>query len=133
MKTFTVNTDQRTCTCLRFQLDKMPCAHAMAAIKKGHMNIDEYCSIYYKKKTYLATYKGIVNLVENPDEWEIPEEMEKMEVEAPIKKRIVGRQKKIRLLSRSEFRKHNIKCGKCGEYGHNKKTYRNLVILKTKK
>ena len=83
----------------------------MDAIKKGHMDAYEYCSIYYKKQTYLATYEGTVNSVGNPYEWEIPEEIEKMEVEASIEKRTAGRPKKTRLLLRGEFRKHNIKCG----------------------
>ena len=48
--------------------------------------------------------------------------MEQIEVEAPIEKRTTGRPKKTRLLSRGEFRKHSIKCEKCGEYDHNKKT-----------
>ena len=56
-----------------------------------------------------------------------------MEVEVSIEKRIAGRLKKTRLLSCGEFRKHNIKCGKRGEYGHNKKNCRNHAILKPKK
>ena len=59
--------------------------------------------------------------------------MEQIEVEALVKKRTVGRLKKTRLLSCGEFRKHNIKFGKYGEYGHNKKTCRNQAVLKPKK
>ena len=53
-------------------------------------------------------------------------------VEARIEKRVAGRPKKTRLPSRGKFRKHNIKCGKYGEYGHNKKTCRNHAIVKPK-
>ena len=59
--------------------------------------------------------------------------MGQIEVEAPIKKRIAGRSKMTRFLSCGEFKKHNIKCGKCGEYGHNKKTCRNRAVVKSKK
>ena len=97
------------------------------------MDAYEYCTIYYKKKTYLATYEGTINLVGNPDEQKIPEEMEKMEVEAPIEKPRAKRPNKIRLLSRGEFRKHNVKCRKCGQCGHNKKICRNHAVLKTRK
>ena len=45
--------DERTCTCIKFQMDDMPCTHAMAAIKKTCMDPCEYCSRYYKKQTYL--------------------------------------------------------------------------------
>ena len=69
VKTFTVNMDERTCTCIKFQMDDMPYTHAMAAIKRAHMDPYKYCSIYYKKHTYLNTYEGTVNRVGNPDEW----------------------------------------------------------------
>ena len=114
-------------------MHEMPCAHAMTAIKIGHMDAYEYCSIYYKKQTYIDTYKGIINTVGNPDEWEISTQVGQIEVEAPIEKRKAGRPKKTGFLSRGEFRKHNIKCGKCGEYGHNKKTCRNRAVVKDKK
>ena len=74
-----------------FQIDEMPCSHVMTAIKKGQMDAYEYCLRYYKKKIYLASYKYTVNSVENPEEWKIPEEIEKIEVEAPIEKRTTGR------------------------------------------
>ena len=95
-------------------MDEMPCAYVMATIKKGHMDAYEYYSIYYKNQTYIATYKVTIKTVGNPDEREIPKEMEKMEVEAPIEKRTARRPKKTRLLSCGEFRKHNMKCAKCG-------------------
>ena len=59
--------------------------------------------------------------------------MEQIKVEAPIEKRTTRRPNKTRFLSRGEFRKHNIKYEKYGEYGQNKKTYRNHAIVKPKK
>ena len=55
-----------------------------------------------------------------------------MEVDAPIEKRTAGRPKKTRLLSCQKFMKHNIKFGKGGEYGNNKKTCKNRAIVKPK-
>ena len=86
-----------------------------------------------QKQTYLETYEGTANLVGNLDEWKIPREMENMEVKALIEKCTARSPKKTKLLSHDEFRKHNIKCGKYGEYGHNKKTCRNRGVLKPKK
>ena len=74
-------------------MGEIPWAYAMVAIKKGHMDAYEYCSIYYKKQTYLDTYEGIVNSVRNFDEWEIPGQVEQIKVEAPIEKRTARRQK----------------------------------------
>ena len=114
-------------------MDEITCTHVMAAIKKGHIDTYEYYSIYYKKQIYFDTYKGTVNTVKNPNEWEISGQVKQIEVEAQIEKRTARRPKKTRFLSRGEFRKHNIKCEKCGEYGHNKKTCRNRVVVKPKK
>ena len=56
-----------------------------------------------------------------------------MEVEELIEKRTSERPKKNRLLLRGAFRKHNVKCEKYGQYGHNKEIYRNCSILKLRK
>ena len=76
------------------------------------MNIAIYT---YKKQTYLDAYEGTINTIRNPDEWQIPSQLEETEVEAPIEKRVAGRLKKTILPSRRVFRKYNIKCGKCGK------------------
>ena len=57
----------------------------------------------------------------------------KIEVKAPIEKHTAGRPKKSRLMSCVELRRHNVKCEKCGQYGYNKKTCRNHVVLKPRK
>ena len=43
-----------------------------ATIKTTHMDPYEYYSRYYKKQTYLDTYECTINIVGNPDEWEVP-------------------------------------------------------------
>ena len=87
--------DERTWTCIKFQMEELPCTHAMGAIKKGHLDAYEYYSIYYKKQTYLDTYEDTVNSVGNLNEWEILGQVEQIEVEAPIIKCIAGRPKKL--------------------------------------
>ena len=72
-------------------MDEIPCLHVMVAIKKWHMDTYEYCSIYYKKQTYIDTYKSIVNTVGNPDEWEIPRQAGQIKVDAPLEKRTTRR------------------------------------------
>ena len=95
-----------------------------------HMNTAIYITT---KQTYIDTYKGTINIVENPDKWEIPRQVGQIEVEVPIEKRTARRPKKTRFLSHEEFKMYNIKCEKCGEYDHNKKTYRNRAVVKPKK
>ncbi|XP_019253969.1 PREDICTED: uncharacterized protein LOC109232669 [Nicotiana attenuata] len=47
----------RTCSCRRFQLDGLPCAHAWAVLKYKYIDHIEYCSMYYTKKYLLKTYE----------------------------------------------------------------------------
>ncbi|XP_019241970.1 PREDICTED: uncharacterized protein LOC109222009, partial [Nicotiana attenuata] len=41
---FIVDLNKRTCDCLEFQLDELPCPHAIAAINKRYMQKSDYCS-----------------------------------------------------------------------------------------
>ncbi|XP_062085513.1 uncharacterized protein LOC133791608 [Humulus lupulus] len=45
---FTVNIHNKTCTCNRFQEDKMPCGHAVAVIAKRNLGVYDYCAKFYK-------------------------------------------------------------------------------------
>ncbi|KAL5563973.1 hypothetical protein UlMin_033720 [Ulmus minor] len=42
-----VNLDRRSCSCRRFQLEQLPCAHAMIAIHHRKRDVYEFCSDYY--------------------------------------------------------------------------------------
>ncbi|XP_019240061.1 PREDICTED: uncharacterized protein LOC109220055 [Nicotiana attenuata] len=46
----------RTCSCRRFQLDELLCAHAWAVLKYKYIDHTEYCSVYYTRKFLLKTY-----------------------------------------------------------------------------
>ncbi|XP_047270431.1 uncharacterized protein LOC124899566 [Capsicum annuum] len=55
---YIVRLDNRTCNCGRFQLDEIPCAHAIAVLKSKHVKkMKPYCSDYYKKETLVKTYE----------------------------------------------------------------------------
>ncbi|KAF4400922.1 hypothetical protein G4B88_013763 [Cannabis sativa] len=68
-----VDLSSRTCTCKRFQIDQLPCGHAMAVLKDMNKDAYEYCSSYYTKEAMLATYGEIVYPIPNEDTWEVPE------------------------------------------------------------
>ncbi|XP_022875811.1 uncharacterized protein LOC111394290 [Olea europaea var. sylvestris] len=44
---FAVNLDKKTCSCRRFQLEHLPCEHAITAVKKSGYSIYLFCSLYY--------------------------------------------------------------------------------------
>ncbi|XP_075100440.1 uncharacterized protein LOC142176475 [Nicotiana tabacum] len=69
---FIMDLKKRTCDCLEFQLDGLPCPHAIAAINKRYLQKSDYCSNCYSKETWLKIYEGHVNTVGDQKSWDIP-------------------------------------------------------------
>ncbi|KAG5620738.1 hypothetical protein H5410_005956 [Solanum commersonii] len=63
---FTVCLHQRTCTCGRFQLDELPCPHALVVLTIKHIGYEKYCFDYYTRKNLLLIYQFQMDSV--PDE-----------------------------------------------------------------
>nr|XP_016478192.1 PREDICTED: uncharacterized protein LOC107799579 [Nicotiana tabacum] len=113
----------RTCSCRRFQLDELSCAHAWAVLKYKYI---EYCSVYYTRKYLLKTYEIPIYPVPNESTWKIPAEVLNEKVLPPDVTKTIGRARKERYKPISEKkRKRSISCGQCGEEVHNRKTCRN--------
>nr|XP_016435696.1 PREDICTED: uncharacterized protein LOC107761918 [Nicotiana tabacum] len=66
-----VRLHEKNCTCGRFQLDDIPCPHAMAVIQKFHMDSYKYCSDYYNIDYLLKTYEISVNPLPDETTWKI--------------------------------------------------------------
>ncbi|KAK6123489.1 hypothetical protein DH2020_042778 [Rehmannia glutinosa] len=120
-KNFVVNLDEKTCTCRRFQLEHLPCEHAVAAVKKSGYSIYLFCSLYYTVEYWRATYSDIIYPVPNEVDWEIPENLGFSNVLPPLVRRRCGRTKTKRILSTGEFSQRQ-KCSRCGATGHNRLT-----------
>ncbi|XP_055826013.1 uncharacterized protein LOC129894370 [Solanum dulcamara] len=63
--------ERKTCNCGRFQLDEIPCPHAIAVLKsKNIADMHPYCSDYYKLEALANTYE--LPMVSMPDkkDWE---------------------------------------------------------------
>ncbi|XP_070030102.1 uncharacterized protein [Nicotiana sylvestris] len=73
---FIVDLKKRTCDFLEFQLDELPCPHAIAAINKRYLQKSDYCSNLYSKETWLKTYEGHVNTVGDQKSWDIPQNVQ---------------------------------------------------------
>ncbi|XP_050222389.1 uncharacterized protein LOC126672482 [Mercurialis annua] len=71
-KTFIVKLNERTCTCCRFQVDEMPCPHAIAILSKLHQEPYQYCSDFFTKENMLATYERIVYPMPSQNNWDLP-------------------------------------------------------------
>ncbi|KAL5545674.1 hypothetical protein UlMin_005361 [Ulmus minor] len=121
-KTFFVDLEKRTYTYRQFDLDEIPCSHAIARIDKLYWNKYEYCSKWYDIVMYKNTYNGSLNPVGDKEDWNIPEDIKQEILLPPIYKPAVGRRKKQRYKSATETFKMSTKCGRCRRTGHNRKT-----------
>ena len=120
-----VNLKEGTCTCNRFQMDELPCSHAVAVMKELKIDTYKYCADYYTTKSWIQTYQETVHPVGNQDEWELPSFFEDIVILPPVGKLKSGRPKKRRIPAAWETSRQH-KCSKCGEKGHNYKKCRHL-------
>ncbi|PHT87843.1 hypothetical protein T459_09949 [Capsicum annuum] len=74
-----VNLLERSCSCWKFDLVKMPCEYTMAALRAkyddgvGYGNsIYEYSSPIYNAASYLLAYSKAINVVPPEAEWNGP-------------------------------------------------------------
>ncbi|XP_047254548.1 uncharacterized protein LOC107844456 isoform X1 [Capsicum annuum] len=121
--------EKKTCTCQRFQIDKIPCAHAYAVLKSKHFEADDYCSNLYKPVAMLDTYE--IPLLPLPDRstWEIPDFILSEIVLPPKYTCPPGRPKKReRQKSVGDFYKtvSTNSCSACGMNGHNRRLCRKI-------
>ncbi|KAL5566529.1 hypothetical protein UlMin_029693 [Ulmus minor] len=85
--------------CMEFDLDEIPCSHAIAGIDKLYRNKYEYCSKWYDIMMYKNTYNGSLNPVGDKEDWNIPEDIKQEILLPPIYKPAAGRRKKQRYKS----------------------------------
>ncbi|XP_072073975.1 uncharacterized protein [Arachis hypogaea] len=63
---FVVDLRNHECSCRKFQLFGIPCAHAMTCIRKMCFNVDTYVADYYKKAAYISCYQHVCSLLMDP-------------------------------------------------------------------
>ncbi|XP_060174579.1 protein FAR1-RELATED SEQUENCE 5-like [Lycium barbarum] len=125
-RTFVVCIRERKCTCRRFQLDEVPCPHALAVLISKGLEGNDYNSLYYTKEYMLKTYEIPVNPIPDPSMWEIPLEVLEEIVLPPVGNKVPGRPKRKRLEKAWEKheKKYKSTCRQCGMEGHNRRTCR---------
>ncbi|XP_022843192.1 protein FAR1-RELATED SEQUENCE 5-like [Olea europaea var. sylvestris] len=125
---FVVDIENRTCICRMLQVDQLPCPHALAVFASMKMDPYEYCSYYYTSEAFRNTYQETIFSVGNPAEWTVPNDVHDIVVIAPNQKRSCGRPTEKRF--RAAYEENiTVKCGRCGESGHNRRTCSSLVPL----
>lgn len=99
-----VDLAQRKCTCRMFDLDKMPCVHAMAAIQQMKYPVRSFISDYYQFQAWCLAYEETIYPLPNKSEWNVPDHINMIVCNPPNVRRKVGRPKRNRIPSIGEFR-----------------------------
>ncbi|RYR15841.1 hypothetical protein Ahy_B04g072785 [Arachis hypogaea] len=107
MERFVVDLMAGRYSCRFWGLCGMPCPHVYCAIFEKGDNSEDYCSNYYSKATYLATYGKV----------------------KPGKPRMVRIKEPNENRSRTKYRKTgtSVTCSNYGQYRHNRRHYLNPI------
>ncbi|XP_070013135.1 uncharacterized protein [Nicotiana sylvestris] len=75
--------ENKRCSCRQFQLDKLPCPHALAALRQRDESFEQYCSPYYTRVNLLRTYEIPVNPLPDESKWNVPQHITEEVVNPP--------------------------------------------------
>ncbi|XP_013679728.2 uncharacterized protein LOC106384284 [Brassica napus] len=121
-----VNLVERKCTCRRFELEKLPYVHAIAAAQYMNVSRISLCSPYYTSNYLVSAYAESVMPVDSAQP--VPELVANQRCLPPTVRQPPGRPKKNRMKSALEVALSNKRPRKehtCSQYrqsGHNAKT-----------
>ncbi|XP_069154370.1 uncharacterized protein [Solanum lycopersicum] len=116
--------ERKTCSCGRFQLEEIPCPHAITILKKKNItDVHPYCSDYYKHDALSNTYAIPIEPMLDKREWKAPDSVLEEVVLPPRYKKMSGRpRKKIKKNPDEKITTKTNCCGRCDQEGHNKRT-----------
>ncbi|KAK2658458.1 hypothetical protein Ddye_004991 [Dipteronia dyeriana] len=121
-----VNLYEKTCSCAKFEVDKLPCRYALAAISYAKKPLPDYCGDYYKTTSWVEAYAGTIFPVGHPSDWNIPEDVRSKVVLPPPFLAQAGRPRKKRFKSVEEHGNGKTRnCTICKKSGHNRQNCRN--------
>ncbi|KAK2638311.1 hypothetical protein Ddye_026106 [Dipteronia dyeriana] len=78
-----VNLIERTCTCREFQINMLPCKHALDVLHACRKPFIDFCSDHCKKSSLVEAYSGVIRPVGHKSEWGVPEDINSIVVNAP--------------------------------------------------
>ncbi|KAL5540495.1 hypothetical protein UlMin_043089 [Ulmus minor] len=78
-----VDLQAKTCSCIQFQLEQLPCSHAMIAIRHSKRDVYDFCFEYYNLSTWKATYAGVVYPLPHQGDWVVSNEVRDIKVLPP--------------------------------------------------
>ncbi|KAL8517233.1 hypothetical protein ACS0TY_015456 [Phlomoides rotata] len=96
----------------KFQLDRFPCEHAIAAARQRKYSMYLLCSDYYTAAFWRAAYVDVITPAPNECEWVLTGDIKKMNVFPTEVRKGPGRRKRERAKSIGEFSRKK-KCSSC--------------------
>ncbi|KAL6515688.1 hypothetical protein OROHE_018722 [Orobanche hederae] len=130
-RTNIVDINRRVCSCRRWQVDGLPCAHVAAALISCGQNVHLFAEHCFTVQSYRETYSQMIYPIPDKSLWkEAGEEGEgggdvakfEIMIRPPRTRRPPGRPKKKVLRIESFKRpKRIIQCGRCHMLGHSQK------------
>ncbi|KAK2653129.1 hypothetical protein Ddye_012985 [Dipteronia dyeriana] len=63
-----VNLYEKTCSCSKFEVDKLPCQHALAATRYAKKPLPDYGGGCYKTISWVEAYAGSIFPVGHPND-----------------------------------------------------------------
>ena len=90
-RTFTtlVNLERLNCSCREFNIDKILCAHTIAAAKSQQIDVYNLYSEFYRTYFLKIAYRETTYPVPPKSEWDVEEDTKVIVVEPPLKCKIV--------------------------------------------
>ncbi|KAL0462069.1 UNVERIFIED_CONTAM: hypothetical protein Slati_0094500 [Sesamum latifolium] len=82
---------EKTCSCRKWQLTGIPCAHAISGMYFMGYKPEDYVHKYYHKSVFLRVYSHLMMPLLGPDEWP---HSDRPSLLPPISERMPGRPKK---------------------------------------
>ncbi|GKV39344.1 hypothetical protein SLEP1_g47126 [Rubroshorea leprosula] len=83
-----------------WQLNGIPCRHAMLAIQHREENFEDYVHLCYRRQAYINTYKHCIIPLDGMERWE---EIGMPALDPPVERKTTGRPKKKRHLEDCEI------------------------------
>ncbi|OMO98822.1 Transposase, MuDR, plant [Corchorus capsularis] len=70
--TYVVRLQNKTCSCGRYTLSGIPCAHAICAIWNNRGKVEDYVSYWYSRHTYMQAYSKPIQPMPGHKDWPKP-------------------------------------------------------------
>ncbi|KAK4858090.1 hypothetical protein QYF36_010890 [Acer negundo] len=115
-----MNLDDATCDCGMWQMNGLPCTHAIAVFIMYNKEFPHnHVHWFYFKQAWQLTYEGVINPILDESRWY---EFQSETIKPPVKRTKVGMPKKKRTRAPDEPRAPNVtfskRCFVFGELGH---------------